>query len=53
LSDLLQLFGKDSEFDFGLIFAAPWDPENKTDERTYATVAPLAQDLGLEIDIAW
>lgn len=48
-----QLFGKHSEYNFGLIFAAPRDGDNKTDERTYATVAPLAQDLGLDIDIAW
>ncbi|WRT67536.1 uncharacterized protein IL334_004508 [Kwoniella shivajii] len=45
------LFGRESEFEFGLIFAAPRTPQEKETERTYATVAPLANDLGLEIDI--
>jgi hypothetical protein len=47
-----QLFGNHSEFDFGLIFAAPRDMPVET-ERTYATVAPLARDLGLEVNIKW
>ena len=47
-----QLFGNQSEFDFGLIFAAPRDMPVET-ERTYATVAPLARDLGLEVNIKW
>ncbi|WVQ70468.1 uncharacterized protein L199_008695 [Kwoniella botswanensis] len=46
-------FGNDSEFDIGLIFAAPREGEGEKEaERTYATVAPLAKDLGLEINIA-
>lgn len=45
------LFGKDSEYSFGKIFAAPRDADAKEEERTYATVAPLADHLGLEIDI--
>ncbi|WWD01792.1 hypothetical protein V866_008738 [Kwoniella sp. B9012] len=46
-------FGNDSEFDIGLIFAAPREGEGQKEaERTYATVAPLAKDLGLEINIA-
>ncbi|WVF68923.1 hypothetical protein IAT40_003697 [Kwoniella sp. CBS 6097] len=48
------LFGHDSEYseyDFGKIFAAPRSVDNKTTERTYATVEPLAKDLGIEIDI--
>ena len=50
----LQLFGSDSEWNFGKIFAAPREQDmKKEDERTYATVAPLAQDLGLDIDISW
>ncbi|WVQ80887.1 hypothetical protein IAT38_002994 [Cryptococcus sp. DSM 104549] len=48
---LRTLFGKDSEYNFGQIFAAPWDAAQKEVERTYATVAPLAEDLGLEINI--
>ena len=48
-----QLFANGTEFDFGLIFAAPREAETKETERTYATVAPLAQDLGLDIDISW
>ncbi|EIN04775.1 hypothetical protein PUNSTDRAFT_146386 [Punctularia strigosozonata HHB-11173 SS5] len=47
---LRTFFGKDSGYDIGLIFAAPRELPKET-ERTYATVAPLAQDLGLEIDI--
>lgn len=49
----VQLFGRDSEYDFGLMFAAPRTAQEKEDERTYATVAPLASDLGLEVDISW
>ncbi|RSH95637.1 hypothetical protein EHS25_000729 [Saitozyma podzolica] len=45
------LFGASSEYNFGLIFAAPRDEVEKDTERTYATVAPLAKDLGLEINI--
>ncbi|WWC61659.1 uncharacterized protein I303_104243 [Kwoniella dejecticola CBS 10117] len=45
------LFGADSEYDFGLIFAAPWDAAQKDTERTYATVAPLARDLNLTVNI--
>ncbi|KAL8284292.1 hypothetical protein RQP46_005041 [Phenoliferia psychrophenolica] len=49
---LRGLFGRDSAaYDFGLIFAAPRTAQEKDDERTYATVKPLAQDLGLEINI--
>ncbi|WWC70415.1 uncharacterized protein I206_104366 [Kwoniella pini CBS 10737] len=45
------LFGNNSEYDFGLIFAAPWDADQKDTERTYATVAPLAKDLNLTVNI--
>ncbi|GFZ46419.1 hypothetical protein JCM24511_04666 [Saitozyma sp. JCM 24511] len=45
------LFGASSEYNFGLIFAAPRDEVEKDTERTYATVSPLAKDLGLEINI--
>ncbi|KAM0749813.1 hypothetical protein T439DRAFT_289968 [Meredithblackwellia eburnea MCA 4105] len=48
---LRSFFGKDSTYNFGLIFAAPRTPAEKDTERTYATVAPLAKDLGLEINI--
>ncbi|WWC92898.1 uncharacterized protein L201_007860 [Kwoniella dendrophila CBS 6074] len=49
---LRKLFGNESEYDFGLIFAAPWSADEKETERTYATVAPLASDLGLMVDIS-
>ncbi|WVW86523.1 hypothetical protein I302_108572 [Kwoniella bestiolae CBS 10118] len=46
-------FGNGSEFEIGMIFAAPRDGEGEKEaERTYATVAPLATDLGLDINIA-
>ncbi|ODO11170.1 hypothetical protein I350_01774 [Cryptococcus amylolentus CBS 6273] len=48
---LRTLFGNESDYDFGLIFAAPLDGDKKETERTYATVAPLAGDLGLEVYI--
>lgn len=51
--DVWQLFGKDSEYNFGKIFAAPRDADAKEEERTYATVSPLAEHLDLEIDITW
>ncbi|KAI5475560.1 hypothetical protein MNV49_001156 [Pseudohyphozyma bogoriensis] len=49
---LRDVFGKESEFDFGLVFAAPRDQLIKDQERTYMTVSPLAEDLGLDIEIS-
>ncbi|CAK9785630.1 hypothetical protein CC85DRAFT_272440 [Cutaneotrichosporon oleaginosum] len=49
---LRTFFGNASEFDFGYVFAAPREPELKHGERTYATVAPLASDLGVDVDIS-
>ncbi|KAL7412320.1 hypothetical protein BDY24DRAFT_392532 [Mrakia frigida] len=48
---LRTVFGAESEFDFGLVFAAPRDASKADQERTWMTVAPVAQDLGLEVDI--
>ncbi|KAI5478413.1 hypothetical protein MNV49_005162 [Pseudohyphozyma bogoriensis] len=50
---LRKVYGKGSGFDFGLIFATPHDEKTKERERTFMTVAPLAEDLGLVVDTSY
>lgn len=49
---LRQIFGAGSGYNIGKIIAEGYNPDG-TRERAYETVAPLAQDLGLTVDVSW
>lgn len=49
----LQLFRKGGKHNIGLIIAQAYDDVTKHQIRPFATVQPLARDLGLKVDLSW
>ncbi|KAM0754560.1 hypothetical protein T439DRAFT_321594 [Meredithblackwellia eburnea MCA 4105] len=49
---LRSVFGNSSSYDVGLILAESYNEETGIRGRPYFTVAPVAADLGLEVDVS-